>query len=474
MNMQIQEQQVQRRPNPRRRKRSKLTIFKEVYLPALIFALATLFILISIIGGAIRRNTALDNTDSTSSTVSTPATQDPNQAALLAKEAQELLKAAATAADNYDYAGAMALLDSFSGEILNFPELVSAYNQYKTAADDLVSWSPSEVPNLSFHVLIADPDRAFPDKALGSSYKRNFITTTEFSGILQELYNNGYILVDLEDLYTSQFSVNLGRDVYQEKELLLPAGKKPVMITEVNASYYTYMVDGDSDGKPDAKGDGFAYRLCHGENGFYNEIVLADGSTATGAYDMVPILEDFIAQHPDFSYRGARATVAFTGSDGILGYRTNSKKLDAEALQQEKQQAANVAQALRNAGYSLASYTFDNIDYGTKTATQIQSDLQKWQEQVTSIIGQVDILAFARNSDIGGTEPYDGTMSKFNLLHNAGFRYFMGVSEEPWNQVGDLYVRHNRLMLSGENLTEHPELFFGLFNVQKILDPARS
>ena len=50
---------------------------------------------------------------------------------------------------------------------------------------------------------------------------------------------------------------------------------------------------------------------------------LDDGTVVTGSFDLVPLLEDFIAEHPDFSYKGARAVLAFTGYQGVLGYRTD-------------------------------------------------------------------------------------------------------------------------------------------------------
>ena len=43
-----------------------------------------------------------------------------------------------------------------------------------------------------------------------------------------------------------------------------------------------------------------------------------DGSVSVGSYDLVPLLDDFIKEHPDFSYRGAKACIAFTGYNGIL------------------------------------------------------------------------------------------------------------------------------------------------------------
>ncbi len=43
-----------------------------------------------------------------------------------------------------------------------------------------------------------------------------------------------------------------------------------------------------------------------------------------GDYDLVPILDSFIKEHPDFSYHGRKGILAMTGYNGVLGYRTDS------------------------------------------------------------------------------------------------------------------------------------------------------
>jgi hypothetical protein len=335
----------------------------------------------------------------------------------------------------------------------------------------MVTWSAADVPNLSFHMLIADPGRAFPDNTYGTSYQRNFVTVDEFSAILQQLYDNGYVLVDLDNFYTSEYSSTSGREVMKELQLMLPEGKKPIMITETNANYYSYMIDSNNDGKPDAGADGFASRLCW-DGDFYNELVNADGSVSYGAYDVVPILEAFIAAHPDFSYKGARATIAFSGYDGILGYRINSTTLSETDLQQEREGAAAIVKALKDAGYKLACYTYDNLSYSLNDAAAIQWDLKQWDTNITPWIGKLDILVFARDTDISDTAEYTG--AKFNVLYNAGFRYFMGCGNSAWNQVTDLYVRHNRINVTGYNLLNHAALYDNMFDAAAVLDSARN
>ncbi len=458
------------RQTPRRKKRTKMQIFKEAYLPTIILAVTIVLVLVFIIGGAIKRDSSSE-TMPPETTVPTQVPSTDNQDdELLKEEAANLILRAEMLAGAYDYEGAIAALDSFSGDESLFPAIGEARDRYHAILSSMVAWKASDVPNLSFHVLIADGNRAFVDKTYASSYKKNFVTISEFSAILQQLYDNGYVLVDLDDFYTIEHNASSGRDIYTEKELLLPVGKKPVMLTETNVNYYTYMVDPNEDGKPDAKGAGFASKLCY-DGSFYNELVNADGSISTGAYDLVPILEEFIEYNPDFSYKGARATISFSGYDGVLGYRINSKKLSAEKLQAEREGAAAIVQALKDAGYKLACYTYDNINYGTKDANTIKMDLEKWASEITPWIGQLDILVFARDADIGDEKPYSG--SKFNVLYSAGFRYFMATDETPWNQVNELYVRHNRIAVTGDNLRKHADLFAGMFDAATLLDPSR-
>ena len=74
-------------------------------------------------------------------------------------------------------------------------------------------------------------------------------------------------------------------------------------------------------------------RIVIGEDGYPTcEMKMDDGTVQRGAFDLVPILEEYIQEHPDFSYKGARAVIAFTGYQGILGYRTAPSYSDSPHL----------------------------------------------------------------------------------------------------------------------------------------------
>lgn len=431
-----------------------MDMIKEAYFPSIFIGITVVLILVFIIGAAIRKSNApLVEAPQPSTT----APQVDTQA--LQAEAQQLLQKAQQQALDYDFEGAVATLEGFSGDPMQFPDLISRRDEYRHALATLVTWSdPSQVTCLSFHMLIADPQKAFADQTYGNAYNKNFVTTEEFSKILQQLYDNGYVLVRLSD-FTS-VTTNEGVVNAQAKPLQLPAGKKPLVLVQTNLGYYQYM-----------DGAGFASRLTVDENGKLSASFVtgeAGNVFESGDYDLVPILESFIQRNPDFSYKGARAVLAPSGYDGIFGYRINAEAKAAmgeEAYAMECAQAQSLVNALRNAGYELACYTYGNSNYGGMGAAEIQADLQKWNAEIEPILGDTDILAFAQGADIG---TYDGT--KFNVLQNAGFRYYLGFSSAG---LGSNYVALRRVLVTGSEMAYNGGRFAGMFDTNQILDPTR-
>lgn len=460
------EENTQQRPNSRRRQKTKLEIFKEVYLPTVILGVAAVLILVFIIGAIAKGSGSKPpiNQDVPSTSESGPSAQE--------LEVQRLLTDAETLVLNYDFQGAIDLLNSFQGDKSAFPALTAKINEYTQSASQLVAWSdPSQIVNLSFHGLIANT-KAFTNQQYGNSYNRNFVTIGEFKQILEDLYENGYVLVDLDHITTCE-TPDGGQTACSAKTLYLPLGKKPLLLTQTNLSYYTYMVDGNGDGEPDQNGAGFASRLVVDDNGNITcEMVNAAGQTVTGEFDLVPILESFIAEHPDFSYKGARAILAPSGYDGIFGYRINASvktNKGEDYYNAQVAEATKVVNALREKGYKLACYTYNNNAYGKISAGEIQSDLNLWKEEITPVIGETDILVFAQGSDIG---TYSG--SKFNVLQNAGYHYYLGFAENRSSgQVGSNFIVHNRLLVTGSQMAHTPSLFTGMFDAATILDTVR-
>lgn len=80
----------------------------------------------------------------------------------------------------------------------------------------------SQIPNLSFHVLMADPTRAISDAQYGGLYNRNFVTIDEFSKILDQLYAGGYILIDFDSFISTSTGVDGKESFFQSPSCCLP------------------------------------------------------------------------------------------------------------------------------------------------------------------------------------------------------------------------------------------------------------
>ena len=454
--------------NPRRRRRkSRSQIFKEVYLPPLLVCVCLIMVLTFVIGSL---SNVIERHQIDKQNQQSQLDASVSQAEQLAAQGEQVLTEAEALAAGYDYDKAIEKLESI-GDLTQHPEVAAKRAEYENAKNSLIEYKdPTLIPNLSFHVLIEDMTRAKQDAELGGSYNKNFVTTGEFSKILNQLYTNGYVLVDFNSFIAANTDLD-GNQKFMIDPILLPEGKKPVMLTETMVNYFEYMVDSDGDHKADAKGDGFANKLVVDGNGDIKaEYIDAAGQTLVGNYDFVPILEDFIAEHPDFCYRGARAILAVTGHEGVFGYRCNTSYISTISQQYYDEQVAGakaIADALRDKGYTIACFTYKNDAYGKLSVAQIQADMQSWTSQVVNVIGPVDTFVFARASRL--TE-YGASSNAFQVMYSSGFRYFISNDATPYTEVNDTYVRQNRLMVTGENMQHKSSMFTGLFDTNAVLE----
>lgn len=420
----------------RRRPGKPRLTFKEKYLPFIILGAAALLCL-SFIFGSIEMRRDQSTTQTSSERI--------NQ--LLEAEAQDLKERASTMVAAYDYENAMKLLAGYSGGLANHNELMSLYNSCKNALSQMVVWDDlSEIPNLSFRTLVADLEKAVADPDRGSRYSSRHITTDEFTRILEQLYANGYVLVSPYDFFMPSSAID-NNAVITRTSIRLPESKKPLILTQEGVNYYSHT----------EKCGGFADALVLNGNG---ELTCRLGESE-GAYDLVPLLNDFLAEHPDFSYEGARATIAVSGYEGLFGM-----DLDQTA------EIQSVADALRAQGYDIACYTYADMEYADFGAAGIREDLDKWNDKIKPLLGEVDILVYPSGGDIAGQEAYAG--SKYDTLHEFGFRCFMGVDNGAyWGLSTSAYVRQSRTLVTAANLTEHPEWYTGLFDAATVLSEAR-
>ncbi len=402
---------------------------------------------------------------------------------VLEKTGDTVLDDANYLAAMYDYDGAIAKIQSVSGYESNeaYTEAIADYEQRKSEA---VAYSDnSTIPHIFFHTLVVDTSRAFDDNiaiskqdGMNKVKDYNYVMTTvdEFCRILEEMYSRGYVLVSIYDVASYETQAD-GTQVMKHQPIYLPEGKKPFVLSVDDVSYYEYM-----------EGHGFASKLVVGEDGTpTSEYTNPDGSVTYGSFDVVPILDDFVETHPDFSYRGAKGIIALTGYEGIFGYRTsdfwynsncdyfdqyfswnlenNTKKkqtmyYDNPNIEQDKESAKQVAQACRDDGWLFASHTWGHNKVGDSGSYErFESDARLWDREVKPLLGDVDIIIYPQGEDLyeGSWRGYDPENQKYQLLKELGFSYFCSVdSNLGWTQLGSEYFRMGRANVDGQRMWE--------------------
>jgi len=383
------------------------------------------------------------------------------------KDREELILKADRLALGYDYDGAVEQIKSYQGsdgDYSVYPQLTEAIQRLETEKGSLLLYggsyeSVTQVNHIFFHSLIADTTKAFDGEGEAKGYNMYMATVSEFEKILKILYDDGYVLVNISDL-TKKVKLEDGTAKYTQGDIMLREGKKPLVISQDDVSYYKYM-----------SGDGFASRIVLDENGKTTcEMYLDDGTVTTGAFDMVPIIDKFVEEHPDFSYQGAKGLIALTGYEGILGYRTNDEA--SPTYEEDKKAVKKVADAMKAEGWEFGSHSWGHKNMQDISLNLLKSDTKRWLKEVEPLIGPTDIFIFPYGVDIENTiEGYSG--DKYHYLKDSGFNAFLGVYSKPWMQIKKDYIRMTRRPIDGQAMLQFPERLTDLFAIENVIDPNR-
>jgi hypothetical protein len=389
----------------------------------------------------------------------------------------DLLDRAYRLAAGYDYDAAVLLLKTVTG-YGNIPEYRNALQYFYECKASLRKWEiNNNITHIFFHSLIVNPGITFDPKESGyklNDYNEAMTTVNEFVAIMESMYEKGFVLVDIYDVARIEIQAD-GSEKMTYQSIMLPEDKIPFILSIDDTNYYEYMT-----------GDGFANHLVVTEDGrVQNDYTLKNGETITGSFDVIPILEDFIEMHPDFSYKGGRGMLGVTGYNGVLGYRTSNYWYDPncpyfednevnrkyfreeiysgynENIEEDKVTATMVADAIKAMNWHFASHTWGHKRLGEVGMPTIVWDSDMWEREIMPIVGKTDLLIFPYGNDIGmgvswRTYTFYGYNERYETLkHKYGFNYFFNVDSSVYfMQRTDEYFRQGRRNLDGDRLWE--------------------
>ena len=317
------------------------------------------------------------------------------------------------------------------------------------------------VAHLFTHSLIVDTDAAFDGDFMARGYYDYMITVHEFKAMLHEMHEGGFILIDIHELFDE-----MADGTITPRRLHLPPGRKPFVLSIDDVSYYGYMTD-----------DGFADALVidddlnvatrfgsAGSGGALDAEVTLDG-------DVVPILDQFIWDHPDFSYQGAKGILAVTGYEGAFGYDVSRDQVQEPDFHQRFSDLQVVSNRLRELGWTFASHSYthsQDIKNKTMSLNRFVFDSDNWEREIASAIGPTDVYV----SPFGAY--FDDADRRYRyLIDDKGFNVFAPISDGTTIEWRDDNLVFHRLAIDGWMLDNGAERLAPYFDVDTVRDPAR-
>ena len=381
-------------------------------------------------------------------------TVTPEEPQPVEEDYEALLAEADLLARGYYYDEALALLKDIEDEAV-----AAGRTEIEALKSALVPYT-GRYYHIFFHSLIIDTDLAFDNVGHSAQGYNEWMTTvSEFQKMLPLLLENDFVLYDITKMV--EFDAD-GKAM--PAEILLPEGKKPLVISIDDVNYYDYM-----------KTDGFADRLDVDENGRVVTIVKdADGiEHATYDGDVMPILDSFVLEHPEFSFRGAKGIVAQTGYAGAFGYRiTDLDWFTPEEGEAMLHKVEEIATALRSWGWQISSHSYTHNQYWNKrtiTMEEMAYDTGRWKNEIEPYVGDTNIFISPFGVNFGAQE------ERFRyLVEEGGFHIYcpVGSGMNAWFTEDVFYME--RLNLDGYTMIKHPERVSNhFFDPTLVLDPSR-
>ena len=291
------------------------------------------------------------------------------------------------------------------------------------------------------------------------------VTVDEYNKILQSVYDKGYVLVDIGDVW-SETTGEDGQPKMVRNTLYLPEGKKPLILSYDDTNYYEYML-----------ANGFTYKLVIGEDGKIaswgkdpqgNEVTSRD-------LDAIPILDKFVEEHPDFSPFGAKGCLSLTGYQASWlphpdGSRCGvDRGAGGQPPEGDRGGEAIIAE-LKRTGWTFGSHTWGHIRLGTKSLESIQADTQRWFDEVGSWwVHYHPVLpsrGAARRQRLAEHRP------GVPIPPEPGFRVFASVGIESFSYIKkDLCaVICDRLHPDGTTLRHSRDRYLQFYDAKDIMD----
>ena len=332
----------------------------------------------------------------------------------------------------------------------------------------LVPWD-GIVEHLFFHPVITYPEMAFDGDSQQKGFDDYMVTLSEYEKILQSLYDKGFIMVNINEVW-SEYITDSGLTRMKRNTLMLPEGKIPIILSFDDVNYYKYMIE-----------NGMTHRLMLGRDGdIWSYGLDPEGHVVVSQdLDTITVMDKFVKAHPDFSHNGAKGMLNLTGYEGILGYRTHTERgNDSPEFEANRQneiaRVKPIIQKLKDTGWYFASHSFAHNDFGKMSYDRAVADAERWFAEVGSLVGETQVLVYPYGGRLDGAD--QGQVgAAFKYYQSKGFRIFASVGNESYSQIKKdiCAVICDRMHSDGVSLRHEPERYSKFYDASEVWDDIR-
>jgi peptidoglycan/xylan/chitin deacetylase (PgdA/CDA1 family) len=321
------------------------------------------------------------------------------------------------------------------------------------------------VEHLFYHPVVAYPELAFDGDNKEKGIDGYMVTVSEYNKMLQSIYDNDYILVNMNDVWSEQTDAS-GATKMVKNTLMIPEGKKPLILSFDDVCYYNYMLE-----------NGFTYKLVIKDGELWSYGLDPNGNPIYSQdLDAITILDKFVRQHPDFSLNGVKGCLCLTGYEGILGYRTmtdvNNQTPEAEAARQNEIKAVRpIIAILKATGWYFGSHCWGHINLSTSTLEAVQRDTERWRDEVGTLVGPTKLMFYPYGARPDGDD-VQKTGAIFTYLQSQGFRIFASVGIDAFSRIKSSItaVICDRMHADGDTLRSQRNRYLKFYDAQLVFD----
>ena len=303
-----------------------------------------------------------------------------------------------------------------------------------------------EIKHIFFHSLILYPEFLFPDLSTPTGgYNEGFAYQSEFLRLLPQLFERGYVLYDINAIFSKDAD-----GIMRQNDIYLPPGKKPLVLSIDDPSYHY--------------GVGFANRVILDEYGELATEVITPARETIVTYDgdVHIIIDAFVRENPEFSYRGSKGIIASTGYMGIFGYDLQTS--------QSIQEATAISGKFKENGWLFASHSYTHNRVGfwgpESNPDNIKYDTGRWREVIEPVIGQTNLFIAPFGFLLRG--------EGMQVILDNGYDIYCTVDFNQPVNVHDTHAVMGRIEIGGYSLTKYTNtLNRDFFEVSDVKDPYR-